>query len=104
MDKIKQALENDKFVSEGTVNSWFHNYNEWAHQNHRNMLEDNCVALNKCKARNETVFYQLLNVFLASEGQHYRRLINFQNNRIRVSRFEFVILLENIFSTVSTYF
>ncbi|XP_066915627.1 patched domain-containing protein 3-like [Clytia hemisphaerica] len=89
MDKIKTALENDKFVSEGTVSSWFHHYNEWLHQNHRDMLEDNCVAINKCKTKNDTVFYQLLDVFLAGEGKHYKSLIKMDDKRIRASKIQY---------------
>ena len=44
MDKIKSALESDPYISEGTVNSWYHHYHDWLMQTHYNELTpSNCT-------------------------------------------------------------
>ena len=49
MDKLKKVLENDDYISQGTVNSWFHHFEEWLFQNYKNeMLPANCTLGNFC--------------------------------------------------------
>ena len=48
MDKIKNSLENNKFVSKGSVNSWYHHYNEWLFQNHYSELTPKNCTIGKC--------------------------------------------------------
>ena len=44
MNKIKSTLDNDKFIAEGSVNSWFHHYYQWLYNTHRaDLTPPNCT-------------------------------------------------------------
>ena len=90
LDKVKEALENDQYISEGTVNSWFHQYDKWLRLNHAADLEVGFTNNTTCKLKDEKRFYDLLNVFLNGDGKLYKPSIIIQTDgRIRVSKLMF---------------
>ncbi|XP_066910125.1 NPC1-like intracellular cholesterol transporter 1 [Clytia hemisphaerica] len=88
LDKMKRVLESDDYISQGTMNSWFHHYEEWLVGNYINELTPVNCTIETCKLPNEARFYQLLNVFLTTkDGGNYRRMMVFNNdNKIRASK------------------
>ncbi|XP_066936303.1 patched domain-containing protein 3-like [Clytia hemisphaerica] len=89
LGKVKEALESDKYVSEGTVNSWFHQYHDWLRLNHPADLEAGCTET--CKVKNEERFYKLLDEFLNGDGKLYKSLIDIPSSdgRIRASKIQY---------------
>ena len=55
MDKVKSALDNNAYVANGSVNSWYHHYHEWAFKNHISDMKDTNCSIGK-----NLIFYYII--------------------------------------------